>query len=164
MSLLADYRRRAPELLKCLENARAAGRFAHAFLVHSSSERERREFSLVLAQIAGALTNIIFDPLLIFGMFGLPELGIAGAAIATVAGQIVAALIVTPWAVVFSDFHLFDVEMNDLAMIDTIGPRMNMSISVLYISRAQRTSQLFTGTARSSRLLSLFSAVRDMNV
>lgn len=53
MSLLADYRRRAPELLKCLENARAAGRFAHAFLVHSSSERERREFSLVLAQIAG---------------------------------------------------------------------------------------------------------------
>lgn len=48
----------------------------------------------MIAQIAGAVTNIIFDPLLIFGMFGLPEMGIAGAAIATVAGQIVAALIV----------------------------------------------------------------------
>ena len=48
----------------------------------------------MIAQIAGAVTNIILDPLLIFGMFGLPKLGIAGAAIATVAGQMVAALLV----------------------------------------------------------------------
>lgn len=48
----------------------------------------------MVAQILGAATNIILDPLLIFGLFGLPELGIAGAAIATVLGQIVAALVV----------------------------------------------------------------------
>lgn len=46
------------------------------------------------AQIAGAVVNIILDPLLIFGMFGLPQMGIAGAAVATVAGQFIAALVV----------------------------------------------------------------------
>lgn len=42
-----------------------------------------------IAQVAGAVTNIILDPVLIYGLCGLPKLGVAGAAWATVIGQIV---------------------------------------------------------------------------
>lgn len=44
----------------------------------------------MVTQITGAILNIILDPILIFGYFGFPRLGTAGAAIATVIGQIVA--------------------------------------------------------------------------
>lgn len=47
----------------------------------------------MIAQIAGAVTNIILDPVLILGCGLVPQLGIAGAAYATLLGQAVAALI-----------------------------------------------------------------------
>lgn len=47
----------------------------------------------MITQSVGAIINIILDPILIFGFFGAPKLGIAGAAIATVAGQIIAMIL-----------------------------------------------------------------------
>ena len=46
-----------------------------------------------IAQITGALVNIVFDPIFIYGWFGLPAMGVRGAAIATVFGQIVSTII-----------------------------------------------------------------------
>lgn len=52
-----------------------------------------RTIYTMITQIIGAVLNIILDPILIFGYFGFPELGTAGAAIATVTGQIVAMIL-----------------------------------------------------------------------
>lgn len=52
-----------------------------------------RTFYTMITQGTGAVINIIFDPIMIFGYFGFPKMGVAGAAAATVFGQIVAAFL-----------------------------------------------------------------------
>ena len=60
----------------------------------------------MVTQAVGAITNIILDPVFIFGWFGLPAMGIAGAAIATVIGQWVGALL----GLYFNEKHNPDVQ------------------------------------------------------
>ena len=50
-------------------------------------------FLSMITQTTGAVLNILLDPILIFGWFGLPKMGIAGAALATVIGQWCAAIL-----------------------------------------------------------------------
>ncbi|MCD8089482.1 MAG: MATE family efflux transporter [Clostridiales bacterium] len=52
-----------------------------------------KSFYSMITQSTGAVINIILDPVFIFGLFGLPKMGIAGAAIATVTGQSAACLL-----------------------------------------------------------------------
>ena len=63
----------------------------------------------MLSQLIGAVTNIIFDPIMIFGLLGFPEWGVAGAAAATVLGQIFAAIFML--VVTFTRSHAVKVQL-----------------------------------------------------
>lgn len=52
-----------------------------------------RSLFSTIAQISGAVVNVILDPIMIYGLFGFPEMGVNGAAYATVVGQCVSCIL-----------------------------------------------------------------------
>ena len=100
------------------------------------------------AQIIGAVTNIILDPVLIFGLFGAPRLGIAGAAIATVLGQW-AAMAITFTAVrrIYPRHGKWSVQSCFQIYQNGIGSIVTQSLYTLYIVGLNMILALFSEDA-----------------
>lgn len=90
----------------------------------------------MISLIIGAILNIILDPIMIFGLFGCPAMGIRGAAIATVIGQIagaIAALLFNRFKnpLIHVDFKIYHFDWQDIADIYRVGlPTITIFIMV----------------------------------
>jgi len=74
-------------------------------------------FMPMISQLFGAITNIILDPIMIFGYFGFPAMGVAGAALATVIGQLASFILIV---IMFKKDNSLEVKIRNFKFDKTI--------------------------------------------
>ncbi len=119
-------------------------------LIQATIEKELQSTgamtSAMVVQLVGAITNIILDPIMIFGYLGCPSMGVAGAAIATVVGQFLGAGVglyflffrVKTIHVTFKGFHMSSRIINDIysvgfpsILMQAIGSVTTMTLNLI---------------------------------
>ena len=117
-----------------------------------------RTMFTMCTQGIGAIINIILDPIFIFGLFGMPKMGVAGAALATVTGQIIAFILAVFFNLKYNhdvnflfkrfkpDFHIikqiYSVGIPSIIML-SIGSIMTFGMNTILITFSTTATAVF---------------------
>ncbi|MCD7867817.1 MAG: MATE family efflux transporter [Clostridiales bacterium] len=118
--VIADYGYQYLSIVLCF----SFGLFVEMIFERMLQSTGKTIFTMI-TQGLGAIINIVLDPILIFGMFGAPEMGIAGAATATVIGQIFAGIL----ALIFNTKFNEDISLK----FRSFRPKLSAIGNILYI-------------------------------
>ncbi len=114
-----------------------------------------KTFYSMITQLTGAIINMIFDPILIFGLFGFPRLEVAGAAYATIFGQFTAGILGMLFNLkINTEIHIslksiFKPDLNIIKRIYAVGipSILMMSIGSVMTYSMNRILIVFSSTA-----------------
>ena len=115
----------------------------------------------MITQLCGAVTNIVLDPIMIFGYLGCPRMGVSGAAVATVIGQFVSAIVglcLNQWKnpELRLKFQEFIISKADLSGIFAVGLPSSIMASIGSVMNVGMNG-ILSGFAESNAALNVMS-------
>ena len=120
------------------------------FLFERLLQATGRTLFTMVTQGLGAIINIILDPIFIFGLCGFPKMGVAGAALATITGQIIACLLALFFNLKFKRFRpnahivkqIYSVGIPSIIM-QSIGSVMTFGMNTILITFSTTATAVF---------------------